>query len=185
MVPLFGEVQANLGVLNNILQENIAGVRVVKAFAGEQREYARYTQQNNLLYQKNLAIINTFAVGFPTVFFLSNVGVLIVIWFGGNRVIAQALSLGDLIAFNSYLTYLLQPIFQFGVISQLLARANASSKRIFEVLEAQNEIVEKFRRLSTVVIRKSQADQIVETVMELEKVKDVSVLTKLLAIPSE
>lgn len=143
LVPLFDEVQANLGVLNNILQENIAGVRVVKAFAGEQREYGRYTQQNQVLYNKNVTVINTFSIGFPTVFLLSNIGTLIVVWFGGNRVISQALSLGDLIAFNSYLAYLLQPIFQLGVVSQMLARASASGKRIFEVLDAQNEIVEK------------------------------------------
>ncbi len=143
IMPLFGQVQANLGILNNILQENIAGVRVVKAFAGEPREYRRYMQQNQMIYQNNLAIFNIFSLGFPTVFLLSNFGTLIVVGFGGHRVISQALSLGDLIAFNSYLAYLIQPIFQFGFVFQLLARANASGKRIFEVLDARNEIVDK------------------------------------------
>ena len=143
MGPLFGQVQMNLGILNNILQENIVGVRVVKAFAGEQREFTRYTNQNNILYEKNLTVVNIFSLGFPTVFLLSNLGTLIVIWFGGNLVISQELSLGGLIAFNSYLTFLLQPIFQLGFISQQLARANASGKRIFEVLDAENEIMDK------------------------------------------
>ena len=112
MGPLFGQVQASLGQLNNILQENIAGVRVVKAFAAEAREQERYVGQNTVLYQKNLSVVDTFSLGFPTVFFLSNLGTLIVIWFGGNRVISQELSLGALVAFNSYLSFLLQPIFQ-------------------------------------------------------------------------
>ena len=130
-------------MLNNILQENIAGVRVVKAFAGEEREFTRYNNQNTILYEKNLSVVHTFSLGFPTVFLLSNIGTLIVIWFGGNLVISQELSLGGLIAFNSYLAFLLQPIFQLGFISQQLARANASGTRIFEVLDAVNEIADK------------------------------------------
>lgn len=140
MGPLFGNVQRNLGILNNILQEGIAGVRVVKTFAAEPRELIRYTDQNETLYEQNLAVIRMFSLGFPTVFFLANLGTLIVIWFGGNLVISQELSLGTLIAFNSYLAFLLQPIFQLGFLSQQLARANASGKRLFEVIDAENEI---------------------------------------------
>ena len=142
MGPLFGDVQRNLGLLNNILQENITGVRVVKAFAAEGREHARYTAQNTVLYDRNLSVVRTFSLGFPTIFLLSNIGTLIVIWYGGNRVISDQLSLGSLIAFNSYLAFLLQPIFQLGFLSQQLARAQASSKRIFEVIDAENDITD-------------------------------------------
>lgn len=140
MGPLFGVVQRNLGQLNNILQENITGVRVVKAFAAEGYELGRYRQQNETLYDANVGTVKLFSLGFPAVFLLSNIGTLIVIWFGGNLVIDTALELGQLVAFNSYLSYLLQPIFQLGFLSQQVARASASGARLFEVIDTQNEI---------------------------------------------
>ena len=140
MGPLFRQVQKMLGQLNNILQENIAGIRVVKSFTAEPYELGRYRAQNERLYDKNIAVSRYFSIGFPTVFFLSNIGTLIVIWYGGNLVISDELQIGQLIAFNSYLAYLLNPIFQLGGLSQQLASATASSKRLFEVLEAEIEI---------------------------------------------
>ncbi|MEM7738433.1 MAG: ABC transporter ATP-binding protein [Deinococcota bacterium] len=140
MGPLYGRVQKNLGILNNILQENIEGVRVVKSFTAEPYEAARYGKQNQVLLGENINVVNTFSTGFPTVFLLSNLATLIVIWFGGNRVISEQLSLGTLVAFNSYLAFLVQPIFQVGFVSQQLARAQASGERIFEVVDAQSDI---------------------------------------------
>ncbi|MEM7029123.1 MAG: ABC transporter ATP-binding protein [Chloroflexota bacterium] len=143
MGPLFARVQQNLGQLNTILQENIAGVQVVKAFTGEKYELARYSSQNDEVYDANIATVSVFSLGFPTVFLLSNVGTLIVIWFGGYLVIDEQLSLGTLIAFNAYLSFLLFPIFQLGFISQQLSRATASGGRLFAIIDAENEIVEK------------------------------------------
>ncbi|MEM7118173.1 MAG: ABC transporter ATP-binding protein [Chloroflexota bacterium] len=140
MGPLFGQVQKLLGQLNNILQENIAGMRVVKSFTAEPFELARYKDQNETLYQKNIEVSRYFSTGFPTVFLLSNLGTLIVIWYGGNLVISEELQLGQLIAFNSYLSFLLMPIFQLGGLSQQLASATASGNRLFEVLDTENEI---------------------------------------------
>lgn len=143
MGPLFGDVQKNLGKLNNVLQENIEGIRVIKGFTAESREADRYNAQNQQLYDINLGVITVYSLGFPTIFLLSNLATLIVIWFGGTRVIDGRLSLGTLIAFNSYLTFLVQPIFQLGGISQQLARAQASGSRIFEILDTVNEIESK------------------------------------------
>ncbi len=140
MGPLFGTVQRNLGQLNNILQETLSGIRVVKGFTSEPREFKRYDDQNKLLYDANVTITNIFSLGFPTIFFLTSIATLIVIWYGGQRVIDNHLSLGTLIAFNSYLAYLVEPIFQIGGLSQQLARAQASGKRIFEILDTENEI---------------------------------------------
>jgi ATP-binding cassette subfamily B protein len=141
--PRFGQVQQRLGALNTVLQENISGVRVVKAFTAEPYELSLYREKNEALYQENLTILRLFSVGFPTVFLMANLGTLIVIWFGGNLVISGELSLGTLIAFNSYLAFLLMPIFQMGFISQQLSRAAASSKRLFEIIDAKNEIEER------------------------------------------
>jgi ATP-binding cassette subfamily B protein len=141
--PRFGQVQQRLGALNTVLQENISGVRVVKAFTAEPYELSLYREKNEALYQENLTILRLFSVGFPTVFLMANLGTLIVIWFGGNLVISGELSLGTLIAFNSYLAFLLMPIFQMGFISQQLSRAAVSSKRLFEIIDATNEIEER------------------------------------------
>ncbi|MEM7800320.1 MAG: ABC transporter ATP-binding protein [Chloroflexota bacterium] len=138
--PLFREVQKMLGLLNNILQENIAGIRVVKSFTAEPHELNRYNDQNERVYEQNIAVARIFSIGFPTVFLLSNIGTLIVIWYGGNLVISDQLALGELVAFNSYLGYLLNPIFQLGGLSQQLASASASGSRLFEVLDAEIEI---------------------------------------------
>lgn len=140
MGPLFGEVQKMLGKLNTILQENIAGIRVVKSFTAEPFELNRYRNQNEALYQQNINVARYFSTGFPTVFLLSNIGTLIVIWYGGNLVISDQLGLGELIAFNSYLAYLLNPIFQIGGLSQQLSSATASGNRLFEIIDTEIEI---------------------------------------------
>lgn len=141
--PRFRKVQQELGNLNTVLQENIAGVRVVKIFTGEERELALYREQNERLYTQNVGVVSLFSVGFPTVFFLANIGTLIVIWYGGNLVIDDTLSLGSLVAFNSYLAFLLMPIFQLGFISQQLSRASASGGRILDVLNAESDVSER------------------------------------------
>ncbi len=140
MGPLFGEVQRMLGKLNTILQENISGIRVVKSFTAEPFELGRYRDQNEALYQQNINVARYFSTGFPTVFLLSNIGTLIVIWYGGSLVISDELQLGQLIAFNSYLAYLLNPIFQIGGLSQQLSSATASGNRLFEIIDTEVEI---------------------------------------------
>lgn len=140
LFPMFGRAQAKLGALNTVLQENIAGVRVVKAFAAESHELNRYRKQNDDLYLEFINVVRNFSWGFPFVFFFANLGSLIVIWYGGNLVISEELSLGTLIAFNTYLSFLLFPIFQLGFISQLLGRAGASAVRLYEILDAESDV---------------------------------------------
>jgi len=138
--PLFATVQASLGALNTILQENLAGVRVVKAFAREAYEADRYTRANDELLEQNLGVVRVFSAAFPLTFFVANLGTVAVVWYGGNQVIGGDLSLGELVAFNSYLGLLMFPAFMLGMISAVIARAGASAKRIFEVVDAENEI---------------------------------------------
>ena len=141
--PISRSIQMKLGQLNSILQENLAGMRVVKAFARQDYEIGRYNTQNQSLLNENLKFVRLFTTYFPVVFFVSNLGVLGVVWFGGNQVIAEQLSLGTLVAFISYLGLLLMPVFMIGMIASMLSRANASAERIFEVLDAESEVKEK------------------------------------------
>ncbi|MEK6256549.1 MAG: ABC transporter ATP-binding protein/permease [Chloroflexota bacterium] len=140
--PISRTIQMKLGALNSILQENLAGMRVVKAFARQEYEINRYTSQNQALLDENLKFVRLFTTYFPFVFFISNLGILGVVWFGGNQVILGQLSLGTLVAFISYLGLLLMPVFLIGMITAMLSRAEASAQRIFEVLDAQSEVQE-------------------------------------------
>jgi ATP-binding cassette subfamily B protein len=143
IMPISKLVQQNLGALNTILQENLAGMRVVKAFAREPYEIDRYERQNLELLDSNLQLIKVFTTFFPVVFFIANLGVLAVVWFGGLQVIGQALTLGELVAFTGYLGFLLMPMFMIGMIGSMFSRAEASSQRIFEVIDAQSDVQER------------------------------------------
>jgi ATP-binding cassette subfamily B multidrug efflux pump len=138
--PLFRGVQQTLGRLNSVLQEDLAGVRVIRTFAREDYESARYRSVNDELLDKNLETVRTFANNFPFVFLLANVGTLIIVLFGGLQVIGGRLSIGELVAFNTYLGFLLFPIFTLGFLAAGISRAGASSLRVFEVLDTPLEV---------------------------------------------
>jgi ATP-binding cassette, subfamily B, multidrug efflux pump len=138
--PLFRAVQQTLGRLNSVLQEDLAGVRVIRTFAREEYESARYGAVNDELLARNLETVRTFSNNFPFVFFLANIGTLIIVLFGGLQVMGGRLSIGELVAFNTYLGFLLFPIFTIGFLAAGISRAGASSLRVFEVLDAPVEV---------------------------------------------
>ena len=138
--PLFREVQQTLGRLNTVLQEDLQGVRVIRAFAREDYETARYASVNEELLQKNLTTVRVFSNNFPFVFLFANLGTLAIIWFGGWQVIGGRLSIGDLVAFNTLLGFMLFPILTIGFLSASISRAGASSQRVFDVLDAPLDV---------------------------------------------
>ena len=138
--PLFREVQQTLGRLNTVLQEDLLGVRVIRAFAREDYETARYTSVNEELLQKNLTTVRVFSNNFPFVFLFANLGTLAIIWFGGWQVMGGRLSIGDLVAFNTLLGFMLFPILTIGFLSASFSRAGASSQRVFDVLDAPLDV---------------------------------------------
>ena len=138
--PLFRGVQQRLGRLNSVLQEDLAGVRVIRTFAREGYESDRYRAVNDELLEKNLETVRAFSNNFPFVFLVANVGTLLIVLFGGLQVIGGRLSIGELVAFNTYLGFMLFPIFTIGFLAAGISRAGASSLRVFEVLDAPLEI---------------------------------------------
>jgi ATP-binding cassette subfamily B multidrug efflux pump len=141
--PRFRLVQQKLGNLNTILQENLAGVRVVKAFVREPYELARYRTANDDLLKENLTIVRGTSLSFPLIFFIANLATLAVIWFGGAQVIGGQLNIGELVAFNTYLTYLLLPVFILGSTLTSITQSAASAHRVFEVIDAPIEVSDK------------------------------------------
>lgn len=137
---LFSQVQEQLGDLNAVLQENLLGVRVVKAFVREPAERDRYTRMNDGLVKVNMETISAIRNVFPYIFLLSNLITLAVVGYGGAQVIGKTFTIGELVAFNSYLLFILQPIFLIGFAAPVIAQAAASAQRVYEVVDAEIEI---------------------------------------------
>jgi ATP-binding cassette, subfamily B, multidrug efflux pump len=141
--PLFSVVQERLGSLNTILQENLAGIRVVRAFAREPHESSRYKGMNDLLMDVNITVNKRASVAFPLTFLTVNVATLGVVLVGGMMVIDGTMTVGTLVAFLSYLVVLIGPVFGIGFLATAIGRAAVSAERVFEVLDAKNEVEEK------------------------------------------
>ncbi|HZW04870.1 MAG TPA: ABC transporter ATP-binding protein [Anaerolineaceae bacterium] len=143
VMPLAKIVQEKLGGLNTILQENLAGIRIVKAFAREDYEEQRFRTQNQDYLTDNVTLVRLFSTFFPLVFLIANLAVVAVVWVGGLQVIGGDVTLGELVAFIAYQGFLLMPIFMLGFVGSALSRAEASAQRIFEVIDAESDVKEK------------------------------------------
>lgn len=143
VMPFSHTVQQKLGALNNVLQENLAGVRVVKAFAREEYEVQRFEEKNQDLFKENVNLVRLFSTYFPLIFTIGNLGVVGVIWVGGLQVIGQHLSLGELVAFAGYQGFFLMPVFTLGMVGSMISRAEASAQRIFEVIDARSDVQDR------------------------------------------
>ena len=141
--PLFDRVQQKLSALNTTLQENMAGIRVVKAFTREKSEQAKFNVQADRLMNQQLVIARLFTTLFPLTFLIANLGQASVLFAGGNQIIHGTLSLGEWQEFSLYLIYLFLPVAQFGFIITQLGQASASAARIFDILDAENVVTDK------------------------------------------
>ncbi len=141
-MPLFREVQIRLSRVNTILQENLAGLKVVKAFAQERREQQRFAVANESLLDQQIKVARTFSFIFPLVFLVANLGQAAILYFGGRQIINGTLTLGEWQKFTLYLVYVFIPMAQLGFIISLMAQASASAGRIFEILDTKNEVVD-------------------------------------------
>jgi ATP-binding cassette subfamily B protein len=138
--PMFSIIQERLGVLNVVLQENISGARLVKAFGREAYEEARFAEKNESLLEMNLKSVVAMASSFPIIFLINNLGTLGILWVGGYKTMSGEISVGELIAFTTYLSLLFQPLFMLGMISAQITRASVSNERIFELLDTKQDV---------------------------------------------
>lgn len=141
--PLFGEVQRRLDALTTVLQENLAGTRVVKAFARAAHEIERFSRANNSLTEQNLKAVRVTTVTMPFMLLALNVGVVAALWIGGVRVSEGSLEIGQLVAFINYLMQTLMALMATSMLIMRVARAEASAQRVEEVLDQVPEIVNR------------------------------------------
>lgn len=131
--PLFGEVQQRLDKLNTVLQENLSGVRVVKAFARTNSQIERFKTTNDDLLGKNVEVAKLGVVTMPLMMLAVNCGVVAAVWWGGLQVRSGDLTSGQIIAFVNYLGQTLMSLMMVSMLVVRLARAEASGQRVNEV----------------------------------------------------
>lgn len=141
--PLFAKVQARLSDLNTLLQENLAGIKVVKAFAREEMQQAKFRTAADNLRSQSMTVSRVFSFLFPVVLLVANLGQASVLYFGGQQILNASLTLGEYQEFSLYLIYLFLPLAQFGIIITQLGQAGASATRIFEILDATSDVQDK------------------------------------------
>jgi ATP-binding cassette, subfamily B, multidrug efflux pump len=140
--PLFASIQQKLSTLNTTLQENMAGVKVVKAFTREKSEQSKFGRQADSLMKQQITVTRLFTFLFPLTFLIANLGQASVLYAGGQQIVRGTLTLGEWQEFSLYLVYLFFPVAQFGFIITQFGQASASAARIFEILDAKNEVTD-------------------------------------------
>ena len=132
----FERIQAQFSDISAVTQESLAGVRVVRAYRQETAEIDRFRRANEEYVVRNKALIRLQGAYYPSMGLLMGVGALLVLWLGSREVIAGRMTVGELVAFNTYLMMLAWPMIAFGWVTNLLQRGMASWKRMLEVLDA-------------------------------------------------
>lgn len=138
--PMFLKVQQQFGVMTSTLQENVAGGRVVRAFAQEKAESDRFEDELDELFVRNMVAAKKFSFSFPMTIAANALSVAGVIWVGAWMVINGRISVGTLVAFERYTAMLQDPVRWLGFVVNRIARAIASGERIFEILDGKPNI---------------------------------------------
>ena len=140
--PLFQRVQEAWADVNVVVQENLAGARVVRAFAQEGAEARRFAPVNAKLNDRTVTVMRMFALRAPLFNAILGAGQVAVLWYGGWKVIDGQISLGTLVEFNAYLLLLMMPVRMLGMTINSFARAVASGERIFDILDERSDVLE-------------------------------------------
>jgi ATP-binding cassette subfamily B protein len=138
--PISLAVQQQLAVLTTRLEQNLRGARVVKVFAQEDAEIARFDHENNHWFNLSVRSSRMQAINTPLMDFIANISTVIIIWYGGRLAVQGQLTLGELVAFMTYLAQLASPVRRMGQIVPALAVASAAGARVFEILDTQSEV---------------------------------------------
>jgi len=133
-------VDNSLGELSSRIQENVLGSQVVRAFAREPYEIQRFNLANRILFDARISVIGEWSKIMPTSHLLVILSTILILWFGGQLVIAGEMTIGDVVAFNSYLIMLAEPARQLTWLVNMAGEAVAGVNRSFEILDQEPEI---------------------------------------------
>lgn len=141
--PMFKGIQEQMAVLSATMQESMTGIRVVKAFAREPYELAKFDEENEEWFHRRYRIIKTWANNWPFFTFLIAFSIFLLLWFGAPLALNGAITVGSLFAMISYVLLLSGPVQRLGFLVNLAATAGASAKRVFDIIDTPSEIEEK------------------------------------------
>jgi ATP-binding cassette subfamily B protein len=141
--PMFKRIQEQMGVLSDIMQESMTGIRVVKAFAREPYELEKFDIGNDEWFDRRYTVIRTWANNWPFFTFLVASSIFLLLWFGGPRALNGEITVGSLFALISYVLMLSGPVQRLGFLVNLMATAGASASRVFEIIDTPNEVEDK------------------------------------------
>ncbi len=153
MRPLFRVMQGRIDDLNDVMREQVQGVRVIRAFVTEEREARRFGAANQAYFDVAVAVGRVMALMFPTVMLVMNASVVLATWFGGYRIASGDLQVGTLTAFQNYLVQILMAVMMATFMLMLWPRAEVSAERITEVLETEPSIRAADDALDVAVMR--------------------------------
>ena len=139
----FRLIQEFFGHISNFIQENLSGIRVVKAYVQGPAQIAAFDELNHTYLEKNQHLIHTRAIYYPLFSLMAAIGLGLTLWFGGHAMAAGTLDIGGFVAFNAYLTLLIRPISFLGWLIDRSQRALVAMRRINEVMDIQPEIEDR------------------------------------------
>ncbi|ROS74337.1 ABC transporter ATP-binding protein [Cellulomonas sp. PhB143] len=142
MVPYFRVMQKRIDRINQVMREQITGIRVIRAFVRERHEEARFEVANESLFDTSLRAGKLMALMFPTVMLVMNLSSVAVMWFGGHQIDQGELEIGELTAFLSYIMYILMSVMMSTMMFVMVPRAAVAAERITEVLDTASSVVE-------------------------------------------
>ena len=134
------KVQIKLSRLNTILQENLAGIKVVKAFVREPEQQKRFAASAEDLMQQQIQVARIFSFLFPVIFLLANLGQAAIYYFGGAQIIYGTLTFGEWQKFSLYLAYIFFPLGMLGIIISQMSQAGVSAQRVFEIMDTTSDV---------------------------------------------
>ena len=141
--PIWLKIQQLMARLGTILEENLTGVRTVKAFAHEQEESKKFSAQATLLYDEHIIATRQRALNIPIMMFAITIPIAVILWYGGREVIAGNLTIGGVTQFILYLGMMAMPVRNLGFLTNIFSRAVSAGQRIFELLDTESMVQEK------------------------------------------
>ena len=130
-------IQAQLATLSAVVQESLAGVRVVRAYCRQAVETERFRRENQEYLERNVVLIRLQALFYPSLAFILGLAGVLVLWLGARHVIEERITVGQFVAFNAYLVMLSWPMIAFGFVTNLFQRGLAAWERMLEVMDAE------------------------------------------------
>jgi ATP-binding cassette subfamily B multidrug efflux pump len=158
MVPYFRVMQTKIDAINRVLREQIAGIRVIRAFVRERRESERFGAASTDLFETSLRVGRLMALMFPVVMLIMNASSVSVMWFGAQRIDSGQMQIGALTAFLSYIMYILMAVMMASMMFVMVPRAVVSAERIGEVLDTQTSVLPPVAPVSLPATRRGRLE---------------------------